>query len=206
MRKVHQRFLAAGLAALIFGTAIVGAGCSAAMPDPDASSITVQETGLSEDQMESALRALAAKMQGQLRVSDSAATVQLDKNEDDSCKIAIMSNGEDAEAETYPSIQDCFAAYLEAGFFDAEGNVRGFSEVAESEPESEPTVTDVVPGMPILNEDNFAAGFPGEGQINLGNSNEEDAEPAESEAASEAAESEAVQSESEAVESETAEK
>ena len=150
-------------------------GCSAKQEDPDAAPITVEDTALDDSQMEDSLRALAARMQDQLRANDAEAKVELIVNDDGSCKVAIFSNGTDSDVEEYSSVKDCFASYLEAGFFDSEGNVRGFSDEI---PEVDTSVADeeaaqsaalgIIEGTPVQNENNMAAGFPGEGQINLG--------------------------------------
>lgn len=150
-------------------------GCSAKQEDPDAAPITVEDTALEDSQMEDSLRALAARMQDQLRANDAEAKVELVVNDDGSCKVAIFSNGIDSDVEEYSSVKNCFASYLEAGFFDSEGNVRGFSDEipevdtsAADEEAAQSAALEIIAGTPVQNEDNMAAGFPGEGQINLG--------------------------------------
>lgn len=182
--KVSDKIVIIG-ASVVLVAGVVALGISVGgnwieKDDPDAKVVTVEDTSLDNAAMEEALKALAARMQNQLRANDATSTVKLVENEDGSCKIEIYSNGVDSDVETYPSIEDCFASYLEAGFFDSEGNVRGFSEqipdadtTAEDEEAAESAALEVIAGTPMQNEDNLAAGFPGEGKIDMGTETED---------------------------------
>lgn len=143
---------------------------SACSKNQDINQNLMEQVQLDDAEMKDALVELTERLQAQMRISDPEAKAELKVSEEGNCVVVITQNGTESESASAKSIRELFAAYFEAGFFDVNGEVRGFPKLEEpvnkeDTSTSMPSASEIINEVPIEGGSGEIAGFPGEGML-----------------------------------------
>ena len=169
------------------GTAFILALALTACDGQETSSVTA----FTVEQMTESLQEIANNLEEQSQSADPGVEVTLLVDEDGKCKIVAKNMSEtdggttEVELNTADSVEEMFEAYREAGFISDTGEILGFPELNTEEKDtstSHAAITkekdteeaaasaadEIIASTDLGDEDKYIAGFPGEGNIRVG--------------------------------------